>query len=101
MADRSPSEDRGEPVTAPSASLVALVVAHHATVYRYACRLCGCPTEAEDLAQQTFLIVQQKLHQLREPERACAWLLAIVRSVFLKGCKKLRPMCAEDVDLPL
>src|SRR5262249_28415955 len=71
--------------------VTTLVVAHHAAVYRYACRLCGSPIDAEDLTQQTFLIAQRKLHQLREAERACAWLLAIVRSCFLKSLAKLRP----------
>jgi RNA polymerase sigma-70 factor (ECF subfamily) len=79
--------------------LSAVVLAHHAAVYSYACRLCGCPTEAEDLTQQTFLIAQQKLHQLREPERACSWLLAVVRNCFLKSVRKARPMPAQDVDL--
>ena len=79
--------------------VATLVVAHHAAVYRYACRLCGCPTEAEDLVQQTFLIAQRKLHQIREPERACSWLLAVVRSCFLKSIRKPRPVPAQAIDL--
>jgi RNA polymerase sigma-70 factor (ECF subfamily) len=103
MSDRRAShsaaenERRGE--TAATVDLNALIVAHHAVVYRYACRLCRCPTEAEDLTQQTFLIAQQKLHQLREAERACGWLLAVVRSCFLKSLRKLRPTPAQDADL--
>src|SRR5262249_42392790 len=77
----------------------ALVLAHHAVVYRYACRLCGSPTDAEDLTQQTFLIAQQKLQQLREPERASGWLLSIVRSCFLKSVRKMKPLPAADVEL--
>jgi RNA polymerase sigma-70 factor (ECF subfamily) len=68
-------------------------------IFRYACRLSGCPAEAEDLTQQTFLIAQQKLQQLREPERACSWLFAVVRSCFLKSLRKSRPIPAQDVDL--
>jgi RNA polymerase sigma-70 factor (ECF subfamily) len=83
----------------PLADVAALVVGHHAAVYRYAVRLCGCPTEAEDLCQQTFLIAQQKLPQLREPQRACAWLLAIVRNCFLKSRRKSRPLPAENIGL--
>jgi len=82
-----------------AADVAALVVQHHAAVYRYAARLCGCPIEAEDLSQQTFLIAQQKLSQLREPERACAWLLAIVRNCFLKSRRKARPLAAESIGL--
>jgi RNA polymerase sigma-70 factor, ECF subfamily len=79
--------------------LVALVRAHHAAVYRYACRLCGNAVEAEDLTQQTFLIAHTKLHQLREADRACSWLLAVVRSCFLKSLRKPRPVAANVIDL--
>src|SRR5207253_6444473 len=102
MADArasQPAEDSQNRGGRPSTDLTALVLAHHEAVYRYACRLCGSPTDAEDLTQQTFLIAQQKLHQLREPERACAWLLAIVRSCFLKSVRKVRPLPAQDVEL--
>jgi len=85
--------------TSASLDVATLVVAHHAAVYRYACRLCGCPSEAEDLAQQTFLIAQRKLHQIREPERACSWLLAVVRSCFLKSIRKPRPVPAQNIEL--
>jgi RNA polymerase sigma-70 factor (ECF subfamily) len=76
-----------------------LVKEHHAVVYRYAWRLCGCPTEAEDLTQQAFLIAHQKLHQLRAGAAARAWLLAVVRSCFLKSVRRARPTPAADIDL--
>jgi RNA polymerase sigma-70 factor (ECF subfamily) len=79
--------------------MVALVTQHHATVFRYAARLCGCPTEAEDLTQQTFLIAQRKLSQLREAARAGGWLLAILRNCYLKNRKKMRPVSAESIGL--
>jgi len=94
----APAANNGRP-DVPAANLSAMVQANHAAVYRYACRLCGCPTEAEDLTQQTFLIAQQKLPQLREPERACSWLLSIVRNCFLKSIRKARPTLAQDIDL--
>lgn len=53
-----------------AAAMPALIAAHHAAVYRYARRLAGCEVEAEDLTQQTFLIAQQKLGQVREQARA-------------------------------
>jgi RNA polymerase sigma-70 factor (ECF subfamily) len=90
-----------QPEAPPGAALVdlaSLVVAHHAAVYRYARRLCGCPVEAEDLTQQTFLIAQQRLHQLREPQRACSWLLAVLRSCFLKSIRKPRPTPVANIE---
>lgn len=85
----------------PLPEMARLVVDHHAWVYRYAVRLCGCPAEAEDLTQQAFLIAQQKRHQLRDPAKARSWLLSIVRSCFLKGLKRVRPLAGTDVDLCL
>jgi RNA polymerase sigma-70 factor (ECF subfamily) len=78
--------------------LAELVRAHHAAVYRYAYRLCGNATEAEDLTQQTFLIAVRKVHQVREAERACSWLLAVVRSCFLKSLRKLRPVAVGGLE---
>jgi RNA polymerase sigma-70 factor (ECF subfamily) len=99
MADRAGADDNRQENGSPALDVAALVVAHHAAVYRYACRLCGCPTEAEDLTQQTFLIAQRKLHQIREPARACSWLLAVVRSCFFKSIRKARPVAAQNIDL--
>jgi len=103
MAERSTpraaAENQQPAANQPAVEIVALIAQHHAAVYRYAARLCGCPTEAEDLTQQTFLIAQQKLPQLREPQRACAWLLAIVRNCFLKSRRKSRPLPAENIGL--
>ena len=76
-------------------SLESLVLAHHAAVYRYAFRLAGTVADAEDLAQQTFLIAQQKLHQLRETERATGWLFAIARTTWLKSLAKRFPATCE------
>jgi RNA polymerase sigma-70 factor, ECF subfamily len=93
------SADGTRPASTTAAmDLTALVRAHHAAVYRYACRLCGCPTEAEDLTQQTFLLAQQRLHQLRDPDRACCWLFAILRNCYLKSIRKTRPQTMENVD---
>lgn len=78
--------------------IASLVREHHADVYRYACRLAGCPIEAEDLAQQTFLIAHRRLDQLREQERVRAWLLAIVRRCFLKSLRRTRPVAAQDLN---
>lgn len=71
--------------------MLGLVEAHHAPLYRYAYRLTGCPAEAEDITQQTFLLAQGRIHQLREEERTAAWLFAVLRSCFLKSVRRKRP----------
>jgi RNA polymerase sigma-70 factor (ECF subfamily) len=76
-----------EPILAPGTdmlALAALVEEHSDLLYRYAFRLSGSATEAEDLTQQTFLAAHRHLEQLREPERAKSWLCSILRNVYLK-----------------
>ena len=70
-------------------------------VYRYAYRLSGTAAEAEDLTQQTFLMALQRVHQLRERSRAKAWLFAVLRSCFLKGCRKRVPTAAVNLELDI
>jgi RNA polymerase sigma-70 factor (ECF subfamily) len=83
----------------PQVDLRRLVHDHHADVYRYARRLAGQDADAEDLVQQTFLLAQRKLSQLREPEKARSWLLAITRNCFLKARLKRIPATATSMDL--
>ncbi|MBN2021892.1 MAG: sigma-70 family RNA polymerase sigma factor [Pirellulales bacterium] len=83
-------------VTIDIAELVAL---YHEAVYRYAYRLCGGPHDAEDLTQQVFLIAQQKLAQLREPDAARSWLFTILKHGFLKSLRRERPALMGSLEL--
>lgn len=65
-----------------------LVRSHYASLYRYAVRLSGDPSHAEDLTQEAFCTAQEKLHQLRDPERAKPWLFSILRNLYLLGCRR-------------
>lgn len=69
------------------ARLLELVEQHYTLLYRFAFRLTGSRADAEDLTQQTFLTAQARLDQLREPERAKAWLCTILRNQYLKECR--------------
>lgn len=68
---------------AAAARIEGLVEAHYATLYRYAFRLAGSATEAEDLTQETYCQAQAKLGQLRDWNRARGWLFAILRNAYL------------------
>ena len=85
----------------PVVDIGGLIAAHHTPIYRYAYRLTGMAADAEDLTQQAFLIAQQKLHQLREAERAAGWLYAILRSCYLKWRRKRFPMTSTLADLDM
>jgi RNA polymerase sigma-70 factor (ECF subfamily) len=79
----------------------SLVQEHHQDVYRYAYRLAGKEVDAEDLTQQTFLIAQQRLHQIRQPERVIGWLFTILRSCYLKTKRKFEPLSASSLELEI
>ena len=67
----------------PKRKIEALVEAHYTALYRYAYRLSGTSQEAEDLTQETFCQAQNKLHQLRDENRAKSWLFTILRNAYL------------------
>jgi RNA polymerase sigma-70 factor (ECF subfamily) len=68
-------------------SLQKLVDAHYESLYRYAYRLSGSRVEAEDLTQDTFCQAQMKYYQLRDPDKARAWLFSILRNNYLHRCR--------------
>ena len=65
------------------AKMQSLVDEHYQALYRYAYRLSGSATDAEDLVQEAFCRAQEKLSQLREPGSAKAWLFSILRNGYL------------------
>jgi RNA polymerase sigma-70 factor (ECF subfamily) len=67
-----------------SGGLHDLIDAHYQALYRYAYRLSGSAADAEDLTQETFGKALARLSQLREPERAQAWLFRILRNGYLR-----------------
>jgi len=86
----------------PDTSFVASLVAeHHGDLYRYAYRLTGSTSDAEDLTQQTFLVAHRKIGQLRSTSSARGWLFAVLRSRFSRLCRKRVPTAATSLDLDI
>jgi RNA polymerase sigma-70 factor (ECF subfamily) len=87
-----------------SPSLYGLVKDHYESLYRFAFRLSGQASEAEDLTQETFCQAQLKLHQLRDLSSARGWLFAILRNLYLhrlRSAKGTRTISLDDVgDVP-
>jgi RNA polymerase sigma-70 factor (ECF subfamily) len=75
-----------------------LVEEHYAALYRYAYRLSGSEADAQDLTQDTFCQAQLKLHQLREPSRAKAWLFSILRNAYLHRARAQKHEHAVPLD---
>ena len=76
-----------------SRNVQQLVDAHYVPLYRYAYRLTGSASDAEDLTQETFCKAQLNLTQLRDTARAKAWLFSILRNAYLhRLCRPATPV---------
>lgn len=84
-----------------SANLSQLVTDHHELLYRYAYRLTGDRTDAEDLTQQAFLTAVRKLDQLRDLGSARGWLCAILRNAYLKTHRQRTPQPASGLGMEI
>ncbi len=73
-----------------------LVNEHFDHVYRYALRLSGNSTTAEDIAQDVFLRAIKSIHQLRDPAAVIGWLLTIVRNEFARMCQARKMVYGLD-----
>ncbi len=74
---------------------------HFDTVFRYAYRLTGNSSAAEDVAQEVFLRAFRNSHQLRDAGAAKGWLFVITRNEFARWCKKFAPRSSlEMLDIP-
>lgn len=80
--------------------LAELVDEHYRAVFGYAYRLSGSVIESEDLTQQTFMLAQANLAQLREPRAARGWLYTIVRNEFLRRRPSLFTIALDDASEP-
>lgn len=84
-----------------SPSIESLIDEYYAGLYRYAYRLSGTSSDAEDLTQETFRKALARLDQLRDQERAKGWLFRILRNAYLhriRGEKRSRIVPMENVD---
>ena len=81
-----------------------LVDDHYLNLYRYGYRLTGSASDAEDLTQETFCKAQMQMSQLRDPNRAKAWLYSILRNAYLhraRSQKQHRHVSLDQVaDMP-
>jgi RNA polymerase sigma-70 factor, ECF subfamily len=69
-------------------NLEAAVASFYQPLYRFAYSLTRNEAEALDLTQQTFLILTQHVHQVREQEKLKSWLFTTLRREFLKTARR-------------
>jgi RNA polymerase sigma-70 factor (ECF subfamily) len=101
MGDAAPSD--GDLVKAARAgdasSLGLLLERHRADMRAVAVALLGYGTAAEDAVQDGMLTALRRLHDLREPDAAGAWLRAIVRNACRMQLRSARPILPLGDDL--
>ena len=77
--------------------MAALVHAHQTGVWRYLRYLGCCPIEADDLTQETFLVVFRDGFEERSPQQTAAYLRTVARNRLLMVRRSQKK--APEVDL--
>src|SRR5438477_4754702 len=75
-----------------------LVESHYTSLYRFAYRLTGKAQEAEDLTQEAFCQAQGNWGQLRDHQRARAWLFTILRNAYLRRLRDQKMESALSIE---
>jgi RNA polymerase sigma-70 factor, ECF subfamily len=65
-------------------------------IYNFLYRMVGSVEEAEDLAQQTFLMALQQLGTLRDPTQIESWIYRIARNEVYQKFRKKQPDSLEE-----
>jgi len=72
---------------------------HLRAAYAVALAVLGRPSDAEDVAQEAFVVAIERLEQCREPDRFSGWLIEIVRTRALNAlAKRGRREGSEPID---
>jgi RNA polymerase sigma-70 factor (ECF subfamily) len=79
-------------------ALSALLTRYQNRLYRYLLRLVREPAEAEDLFQQTWLRVAEKIRKYDPNRNFEAWLFTLARNLAIDHLRRLRP---ESLDEPI
>lgn len=82
----------------PNLNVAELVDLHYQALFRYAYRLAGSASDAEDLTQETFCKAQAHWRQLRDPSQARAWLFSILRNAYLQRCRHKKQACEVPLE---
>jgi len=79
-------------------ALSALLARYQNRLYRYLLRLVREPAEAEDLFQQTWVRVAEKIRQYDSKRNFEAWLFTVARNIAIDHLRRIRP---ESLDEPI
>ena len=87
-------------VTGDAEAFRTLVERHQRRILALLQRLCGCPEQALDLAQETFLAAHRHLASFRQESRFSTWLHAIAVNQARAAARRHRPVAWLDAAGP-
>src|SRR5947209_3700263 len=79
-------------------ALSELITRYQNRLYRYLLRIVRQPAEAEDLFQQTWLRVVEKIRSFDASRNFDAWLFTLARNLAIDHLRRVRP---QSLDEPL
>src|SRR3984893_11907936 len=79
-------------------ALSELITRYQNRLYRYVLRIVRQPAEAEDLFQQTWLRVVEKIRSFDASRNFDAWLFTLARNLAIDHLRRIRP---QSLDEPL
>ncbi len=88
----------------PTTSADSFGTEHIDSLFRYAIVLTGDRGNAQDLVQETYVRAMEAFHRLREESNVKAWLITILRNLWLNELRqrRRRPQLVEvDADTPV
>ena len=97
MRERSDGELVGEALRGQSEAFGVLVTRYMRPAYLIALSVTGNQEDAEDVAQEAFLVALQRLEDCRDPERFGGWFLTIVRNRSRNLLRRERIRAGEEI----
>ena len=77
-------------------ALSELIARYQNRLYRYLLRIVRQPAEAEDLFQQTWLKVVEKIRSFDESRNFDAWLFTLARNLAIDHLRRIRPRSLDE-----
>ena len=86
--------------TGDAAPLEALLSKHQARLYRFSLKMCGSPSDAQDVLQETLIALIRSIHTFRGDSSVSTWLYTVARSFCSKRRRqsKFAPAHTESLD---
>lgn len=72
-------------------ALEQLIRENQETVFRFLFHFVGSSADAEDLTQETFIMVFRKIHQHHPGQSFAGWLLTIARNLAVSSFRRKKP----------